>query len=227
MTEPGSQETPYPEPGEPPVPDKALQLQILLILCLSVYIITAICLLLKSYCIAYGTLDFTSTPATTPDHTAAWNSLQRLKSLNRVAPLKRYDSWYISAVCHERSPLLSRDWENSICAICLETVNKDDVIHALPFAPWDKSTIHEVVSGPTEPSPERDLDSRSSLLTLSLLYPENYISSSALSALHKALPVVENITCWLICLTNALSPGVMERIRLEEGNERDNMVHLP
>ncbi|GAQ40476.1 hypothetical protein An15g05390 [Aspergillus niger] len=94
MAEPGAEQTPYPEPGEPPVPDKALQLQILLILCLSVYIITAICLLLKSYCIAYGTLDFTSTPATTPDHTAAWNSLQRLKSLNRVAPLKRYDSWW-------------------------------------------------------------------------------------------------------------------------------------
>ncbi|RAH58536.1 hypothetical protein BO85DRAFT_448552 [Aspergillus piperis CBS 112811] len=132
MAEPGAEQTPYPEPGEPPVPDKALQLQILLILCLSVYIITAICLLLKSYCIAYGTLDFTSTPATTPDHTAAWNSLQRLKSLNRVAPLKRYDSWYTTTVCHERSPLLSRDWESSICAICLETVNKADVIHALP-----------------------------------------------------------------------------------------------
>ncbi|RAL04675.1 uncharacterized protein BO80DRAFT_461742 [Aspergillus ibericus CBS 121593] len=126
-----SEPQPTGDPDRPQVPDKTLQLQVLLILCLGIYIVTAICLLLKSYCIAYGTLDFTSTPATTPDQPPPWDSSQRLKSLNRVAPLKRYDTWHSSSLYNERSPLLADDGELSICAICLDPVHREDIIHAL------------------------------------------------------------------------------------------------
>ncbi|OJJ65589.1 hypothetical protein ASPBRDRAFT_139782, partial [Aspergillus brasiliensis CBS 101740] len=102
---------------------------IAVILCLTVYIITAFCLL-KFRGVASGTLDLSS-PAADPEQ-PMWDSSRRLKSLNRVAPLERYGTWYASSVYHDRIPSLNVEWESSTCTICLDLVRRADTIHALP-----------------------------------------------------------------------------------------------
>ncbi|KAE8390892.1 hypothetical protein BDV23DRAFT_154100 [Aspergillus alliaceus] len=99
----------------------SLAFQILLVVCLSVYVVTAIWLLLRSYCLAYSSLAF-STSDPSADVSPQENMERRLSCLERVAPTKPFKSWWLS-IQTIRSPLKQSDhiftWYGSVyCILC-------------------------------------------------------------------------------------------------------------
>ncbi|KAE8149580.1 hypothetical protein BDV25DRAFT_172767 [Aspergillus avenaceus] len=110
-------------------PDNSLTFQVLLVVCLSVYVLTAIWLLIRSYCLAYSSSIPTVNDSTANDARPPTNMEQRLQFLERAAPTKPFKTWWMS-VQTIKSPLKKSD-QLFTCSICLDTVHRKDPIHAL------------------------------------------------------------------------------------------------
>ncbi|BAE63405.1 hypothetical protein F9C07_11964 [Aspergillus flavus] len=106
-----------------------LAFQVLLVVCLTVYVVTAIWLLLRSYCLAYSSLASGATDPAIANVSPQDSMERRLDCLERVAPTKPFKIWWLS-IQTIRSPLKQSD-HIFTCSICLDKVRKKDPIHTL------------------------------------------------------------------------------------------------
>lgn len=85
-----------------------LAFQVLLVVCLTVYVVTAIWLLLRSYCLAYSSLASGATDPAIANVSPQDSMERRLDCLERVAPTKPFKIWWLS-IQTIRSPLKQSD----------------------------------------------------------------------------------------------------------------------